>query len=132
MVKTLTFILFFGFLSVSHASGLTSKQCGSNWEKIDNQIRSKFNGIWEKIESSVGVEFFMLTLKSSERMPSSEVDQATYYKGLLKGIKVTSRELSLNGVSLDSKEIEKLSILITQLEDEQRCLRAPANFISSI
>ncbi len=88
---------------------------------IEPKIKKQFNLLWENVDSSVGVEFFMLVLKSNDRMPASELSTADYYNKLLKGMKRTSLELADHGVKFDSKKIKGLEDLIQKLGQQEDC-----------
>lgn len=106
---------FFLSLFLSTALG-ASEQKG-----VCRKIKRGFDSLWQEVDKSVGVEFFLVVLKGNDRMPSSELDQVEYYKELLRGMKRTSVELSDRGLKFNSKKMESLEKLIRDLDHKVDC-----------
>ena len=122
---------FFSFLFTAtlgaasgHAGGVGKVENNSCKERValtEKRIKKNFESLWRAADASVGVEFFMLVLKESDRMPASEMDSALYYTKLLAGMKKTSVDLSSHGLKFDAKAVDKLGKLIAELTRQQNC-----------
>ncbi len=89
--------------------------CEKAKSKTQAKIKKNFDQLWEKVDSTVGVEFFMVVLQSNNRLPASELSDAEYFRTLLKGMKRTSRELADQGVKFEEQKIKTLEGLIDDL-----------------
>jgi hypothetical protein len=89
--------------------------CEKAKSKTQAKIKKNFDQLWEKVDSTVGVEFFMVVLQSNNRLPASELSDAEYFRTLLKGMKRTSRELADHGVKFEEKKLKALEGLIDDL-----------------
>jgi thymidylate synthase len=113
------FLIGTGILSAAESG--KKNVCEKNIQLTEKKIKKNFDQLWESVDTSVGVEFFMVVLKGNDRMPASELSSADYYGQLLKGMKKTSKELSDHGLSFDNKKVKQLEELIAQLNQRETC-----------
>lgn len=113
---------------VLNADNLTLKnECSGDSYRIKAEIHKKFDNIWSTIESTVGAEFFLNTLKLEEKMPSHELNTVAYYKELLKNIKSTSLKFSIQGLSVSENDTKSVLNSIQKLEAHYSCMHFAKN-----
>ena len=122
MQQRFLFLFFVTTMAFAQNENATcNKSSAQKASKIEAKIKKGFGTLWQEVDNKVGVEFFLLVLKGNDRMPSSELDQASYYKELLTAMKRTSKELAMQGMKFDPKNLQKVEGLIDDLDREEKC-----------
>ncbi|MEZ4815400.1 MAG: hypothetical protein R3A80_09390 [Bdellovibrionota bacterium] len=107
-----------------------SDVCVQGVKKTEAKIKKNLETLWADIDSTVGVEFFLVVLKGNDRMPASlgsvNMSSSQFYLELLNGMKKTSLELSSHGLKLNTKSIKKIETLISELNQKENCLEIVA------
>lgn len=118
--------LFSAFLSVGALEAKENFQtpsvCEKDIQKSEAKIKKGLDLLWQDIDASVGVEFFLVVLRGNDRMPASDnSSSAEFYSELLKGMKKTSGELVSHGLKLNPKDIKNVEGLISKLQKSEQC-----------
>ena len=104
--------------------------CVQGVKKTEAKIKKNLETLWADIDSTVGVEFFLVVLQGNDRMPASlgsvNMSSSQFYLELLNGMKKTSLELSSHGLKLNTKSIKKIETLISELNQKENCLEIVA------
>jgi len=96
--------------------------CEKNIKQSEAKIKKGLGLLWQDIDASVGVEFFLVVLRGNDRMPASEnASSAEFYAQLLKGMKKTSGELASHGLKLNPKDVKNVEGLIAKLQKSEQC-----------
>lgn len=134
MSKWVLFSILFSVSFMNSLDATESRQadnvCAQDVKKTEAKIKKNLETLWGEIDSTVGIEFFLVVLKGNDRMPasvaSSNMSSSEFYLELLNGMKKTSLELSSHGLKLNAKSVKKIESLISELNQKEHCLELVA------